>query len=423
MAKILFTVLPAAGHMNPTVPIAQALQARGHAVRYITGLSKIAMLERAGLIALPILRGHADTPEQISHPVGAQVDTYNPLKIFTEIRYFLNLIRVGLQEMEQIIADWRPDLVSTDFSTPIGVALANRNNLRWVTTTTVPSCIRTHTGTPIFLGGLSRPQHLGHAVRDWGGRQLHELLRFSLTVLLGRYWQELGIHLNLPNGGDGLYSPHAILALAPKELEYPRDWPAQLHWIGHLDWSDAPPLDPSLLGFLAAGPPRTFVTFGSEQFVAKAPLLRQIAHTLNALNVRTLLTGGGAVDLSDLQLPNVRVVNYASYASILPHVDFVVHHGGAGITYSTLGAGKPALIIPDGKDQPDNAQKVVEMGAGLRLSQRRASATQVQAAIQRLLHHPAFAVQAQQFAHTSAHYRPVESAVNVIEKVLSPHRA
>ena len=419
MANILFTVIPAAGHMNPTVPIAQALQARGHTVRYITGLSKIPMLERAGLTAIPILRGRADTPEQISHPVGAQEDTYNPVKIFAEIRYFLNLIRVGLQEMEQIIGGWRPDLVVTDFSTPIGAALAQRNHLRWVTTTTVPSCIRTRIGTPVFLGGLSRPRHFGQRARDWGGRQLHELLRVGLTILLRKRWRELGLQLNLPNGGDGLYSPYAILALAPAELEYPRDWPAQLHWIGPIDWSNAPALAPGLDDFLTTGAPRAFVTFGSEQFPAKEPLLRRIADTLDRLGVRTWITGGGAVDLTDLQLPNVRVIKYAPYATMLSQVDFAVHHGGSGITYSTLMGGKPALIIPDGKDQPDNAQKVVELGAGLRLRQKSVSAERIQTAIEHLLHEPAFATQAQQFAKRIAHYRPVAHAVDVIERVIS----
>ncbi|MFN8486919.1 MAG: glycosyltransferase [Caldilineaceae bacterium] len=419
MANILFTVIPAAGHMNPTVPIAQALQARGHTVRYITGLSKIPMLARAGLTAVPILRGQADTPEQISHPVGAQEDTYNPVKIFTEIGYFLNLMRAGVQEMEQIIREWRPDLVVTDFSTPIGAALAQRNHLRWVTTTTVPSCIRTHTGTPVFLGGLSRPRHFGHTLRDFGGRQLHELLRVSLTVSLRKRWRELGLQLNLPGGGDGLYSPHAILALAPQELEYPRDWPAQLHWIGPIDWSDAPALDAGLRDFLTTGAPRAFVTFGSEQFAAKELLLRRIANTLDQRGVRTLITGGGAVDLTNLQLPNVRVIKYAPYAGILPLVDLVVHHGGSGITYSTLAAGKPALIIPDGKDQPDNAQKVVEIGAGLRLRQKGASAKQIQTALDCLLHEPTFATQAQQFAKRVEHYRPVAQAVAVIERVLA----
>jgi UDP:flavonoid glycosyltransferase YjiC (YdhE family) len=51
MARILFTVTPAAGHLHPTVPIALALQARGHDARYCTGLSKVAMLEGKGLPA------------------------------------------------------------------------------------------------------------------------------------------------------------------------------------------------------------------------------------------------------------------------------------------------------------------------------------------------------------------------------------
>jgi hypothetical protein len=80
MARILFTVTPAAGHLHPTIPIALALQARGHDVRYCTGLSKVALLERQGLPATAILRGRADTPEQITHPVGADRDTYNPLQ-------------------------------------------------------------------------------------------------------------------------------------------------------------------------------------------------------------------------------------------------------------------------------------------------------------------------------------------------------
>ena len=90
MARILFTVTPAAGHLHPTIPIALALQARGHDVRYFTGLSKVAMLERQGLPATVILRGRADTPEQITHPVGADRDTYNPLQIHREIRDFVN---------------------------------------------------------------------------------------------------------------------------------------------------------------------------------------------------------------------------------------------------------------------------------------------------------------------------------------------
>ena len=421
MARILFTVTPAAGHLHPTIPIALALQARGHDVRYFTGLSKVAMLERQGLPATVILRGRADTPEQITHPVGADRDTYNPLQIHREIRHFLDLMEDGVVEMETLIAGWRPDLVVADFSTPIGVALANRNGLRWVTTCTVPSCIRTQTGTPIFLGGLSRLRHAGHRLRDWGGRQLHELLRGGLMLAFRERWRRLGIRLNLPASGDGLYSPSAILGLAPYELEYPRaDWPPQLHWVGPVEWSTAPALDAAGLRFLDGAAPTLFVTFGSEWFPAKERMLRMICQTLSGMGVRTVVTGGGAVDLADLDLPNVHRLPYAPYPAVLARVDAVIHHGGCGITYSALQAGRPALIIPDGKDQPDNAQKVVEVGAGLRLGQRAVTPERLRAALMRLLHESHFRHAARRMAQTMAAYDPIPHSVAIIERVLTP---
>ncbi|MFN8444959.1 MAG: glycosyltransferase [Caldilineaceae bacterium] len=419
MSKILFTVVPAAGHMNPTIPIAQALQARGHQVRYLTGLSKVALLERAGLSATALLPGRFDTVEMISHPVGAHEDSYNPLRIFTWIHYFLKLIELGVVEMERILADWRPDLVVTDFSTPVGLALARRNHLPFVTTCTVPSCIRTQNGTPVFLGGLSQPRTPLHHLRDWGGRQLHELLRGSLTFLLRPYWRRLQIKLNLPDGGDGLYSPDAILGLAPKELEYSRsDWPAQLHWVGPIEWSEAGALSPESLAFLQSGQPTVFVTFGSEWFERKEALLRLICQTLTSNGICTVVTGGGAVDLSALQLPNLHVLPYAPYPEILPRVTAVIHHGGAGITYSTLRAGKPALVIPDGKDQPDNAQKVVEAGVGLRLNQPQVTPARVQNATSQLLTEIAYHNRAAHIAEQLERYTPVPTSVDVIEALL-----
>lgn len=420
MARILFTVTPAAGHLNPTIPIALALQESGHEVLYVTGLSKIPLLERSGLAAVPILRGRVDTAEQISRPVGADRDTYNPAKILREVRYFLHLSEDGLIELEQIAATWPPDLVVTDFSTPIGVAFSNRSGLRWVTSCTVPSCIRTQHGTPIFLGGLSRPRSFAQRWRDWCGRQLHEALRWGLTVALRPYWRRLRIQLNLPDGGDGLYSPYAILGLAPYELEYPRsDWPRQLHWVGPVDWSEAEDLDEETRMFLQGDGSRLFVTFGSEWFPAKERLLRMAAQVLDAMGVRTVITGGGAVDLSDLHLANVHVIRYAPYTSVLPLVDAVIHHGGCGITYAALQTGKPALMIPDGKDQPDNAQKVVEACAGLRLRQRRATPETLRAAVSELLARQELARGARQMASILSRYDPIPHAVAVIEGVLA----
>ena len=202
-------------------------------------------------------------------------------------------------------------------------------------------------------------------------------------------------------------------------MEFPRaDWPRQLHWVGPIEWSEAEELSDESKVFLQSDAPKVFVTFGSEWFAPKERLLRTICHTLDGMGIRTVVTGGGAVDLSDLRLPNVHLIRYAPYQSVLPRVDAVIHHGGCGITYATLQAGKPALIIPDGKDQPDNAQKVVEVGAGLRMSQRATTPERLQRAVERLVGERHFTDAAQRMARSMAAYDPVRRGVEVIESVL-----
>ena len=208
--------------------------------------------------------------------------------------------------------------------------------------------------------------------------------------------------------------------MAPHELEYVRtDWPPQLHWVGPVEWSKAPGLDAASLRFLDGAAPTLFVTFGSEWFPEKERLLRMICQTLSGLGVRTVVTGGGAVALDDLDLPNVHRLSYAPYPDVLARVDAVIHHGGSGITYATLHAGRPALIIPDGKDQPDNAQKVAAIGAGLRLNRRAAAPARLRTAVMRLLHEHHFHAAAQQMAQKLAVYDPIPASVAVIERVLA----
>ena len=50
---------------------------------------------------------------------------------------------------------------------------------------------------------------------------------------------------------------------------------------------------------------------------------------------------------------NLQVYHYLDYDEILPKVDYVIHHGGAGILYSCIKHNKPAVIIPHDYDQFD----------------------------------------------------------------------
>ena len=67
----------------------------------------------------------------------------------------------------------------------------------------------------------------------------------------------------------------------------------------------------------------------------------------------------------------------------------MVTHAGHGSAIRPVLAGVPLLCLPMGRDQPDNAARIVARGAGLRLDPA-ASPDAIGAAVMRLVEEPGF---------------------------------
>ena len=70
---------------------------------------------------------------------------------------------------------------------------------------------------------------------------------------------------------------------------------------------------------------------------------------------------------------------------ILPLVDLVITHGGNNTTTEALHFGKPMIVLPLFWDQYDNAQRVHELGYGVRLSTYTFADEELTGAVERLL--------------------------------------
>ena len=98
---------------------------------------------------------------------------------------------------------------------------------------------------------------------------------------------------------------------------------------------------------------------------------------------------------------NVAVVPSAPHGPILREASLTITHGGHGTVMKSLAAGVPMVCIPMGRDQNDNAARLVHHGAGVRLSTR-SSADRIAKATQDVLTRPDFAAAAQRLAATMA---------------------
>jgi MGT family glycosyltransferase len=135
--------------------------------------------------------------------------------------------------------------------------------------------------------------------------------------------------------------------------------------------------------------PLVLVSF-STMYQGQEPVLRRVIAALGGLDVRALVTLGPVLSPADFPAPaNVVVTAHAPHSQVFPHASAVITHCGHASTLRPLMAGVPLICLPLGRDQPDNAARVTERGAGLRVSPEAASEA-IAGAVRTVLSEPGY---------------------------------
>jgi MGT family glycosyltransferase len=218
-----------------------------------------------------------------------------------------------------------------------------------------------------------------------------------LNALVERVWNRRLAELNRTRARFGLKPldrvlaqyerVDRVLALTAAAFDFPAALPSNVRYVGPQfddpQWSEpwtAPDDD---------GRPFVLIAM-STTYMDHVEQLQRAVTAVGSLRVRALVTTGPAVDPEQLEPPpNVTVVRSAPHRQVLAHTDVVVTHGGHGTVVKALAAGVPLVCIPTGRDQPDNAARIVQRGAGLRLP-KRARPEKIASAIQRVLDDPTY---------------------------------
>ena len=160
----------------------------------------------------------------------------------------------------------------------------------------------------------------------------------------------------------------------------------------------------------------------SSTFMDHADVLQRAATALGELPVRGLVTTGPAIPAGSIEAPaNVTVVERAPHSEVLRHASAVVTHAGHGTVIKALAAGVPVVAMPLGRDQLDNAARVVHHGAGLKLKPK-ASGDAIASAVKRVLEEPSFAANAERLAAAIASETAEDRAADELEALADRSR-
>ena len=421
MSKFLIGVWPFQSHFFPLIAIAHKLRERGHEIAFYSGKQAREVVEGEGFHYFPFKQVDDDHLEEMLFTRNTFASWKKPLQFKALLRnWLLGTLPSQIEDLTDIIATWQPDAVVSETSLwgPI-LVLHETHTIPVAVFSTVVGCLLPGPESPLG-GGISLS-------RRWHGRLFGRLFRIAGN-LLAAYFRRLANEQRQRYGLPPLSIPvteftgQMPLYLVPSTPEFDyerRDLPASVHYIGPCLWNKShhePP--PEWLVQLPHDQPWVHVTEGTMH--TQEPLvLRAAVQGLANLPMQVVMTTGSHRDPAEMGLgniaPNVRVERWVAHSDLLPHTDVVVTTGGAGTVMTVLQAGVPLIIVPTEWDKPQNAQRVVDAGAGLRLAPRHCTPKRLREAVEHVLKEPSYRRNAQRLQAAFALYDGPTRAAMLLE--------
>jgi MGT family glycosyltransferase len=381
--RALLTSLPAYGHLHSVSALAKAMQAAGHVVCLATSSKLCSTVEQNGIPCVPagLTWGGdlADTRPALSSTPPAMRSLRTRQRI-----YPVELPSHMLKDLSRVIEEFAPDVVVSERDEHAGPIAAETHGLPYALTSAgfhplVPdakarralSRTRKKHGLDPDLEGVAAFRHL--------------YLDFIPSWFAGE-------RFTLPSRQEVAFVESGICRRPHPELD---------------------------LGNLVTGRPTIYVTMGT---IANrhVEVLRTVIEALRP-DLNLIVSIGENRDPGELGEPGTGVVmaRWVTHEQVMQHCCGVVCHAGTNTTLAALSAGRPVVLIPVLSDQPDIAQRCVDLGVGTRLDWRRLDASAVIKAVTSILEDPSYGQRAAGLAEANERAPGIRAAVRAVEEIVS----
>ena len=390
--RVLINTVGTRGHFFPLVPLARALQRGGHDVIVATAPELADDVRDAGFAYVAV-----GPPEaQIEAELTSVFNEVQRLPVAERRPYVFScrFAEIGaprvLPDLLAVCQDWQPQLVIHD-TAALAAPLA-----------------ATLTG--------ARPVHHGF------GPLVPAAVVSAAATRIAALWRRAGVDAR-PDAGlfADTYVDICPPALQWSDVQAPDCRCMALRPEGY----DGAARDDEPVDFGGGELPIVFVSLGTLSLFSRPETFRMLLDALADRPVRVVLSLGAAFDPASLgTLPrNAEAHRYVRQSFALDRCDVFVTHGGAGAVLAALRHGRPALVLPAGADQFDNAQALAACGAGSTIFPAEASADRVGEAISALLDDPRPRQAARMAADEIADMPFSVAVANALANLSSPDRS
>jgi MGT family glycosyltransferase len=381
--RFLFASWGNPGNLNPVLTAARRLRQQGHRVRILDERNHQEEIAKAGFDGISWRR-----PAPLSPPLASDEEP-----VWAEIRALLAQMTFGgaldytADTMDALRSESVDAIVTNDLLAGPAIA-AEAAGIPYALLAPHIS-VRPIDGVPTGVTGLvpnNSPEY--HAAEQAIRARFVELLSSYLPTL-NRARAAFGL-MPLNHIFDHYDRADRVLIGMSEVFDFTATrLPANLRYVGPL--LDVPQWCKSWNAPWSGkrARPRVLVSL-STSFQNQAALLRRIIVALGTMDLDAAVTVGPAMEKENFEAPaNVSIIHSAPHDVVMKEVSLVITHGGHGTVTRSLVNGVPLLVIPMGRDQGDNAARVVAHGTGISLTDG-ATEQEIVSAVRRLITEPHF---------------------------------
>lgn len=432
--RVLQTAQPIPGHLNPALALAQALEMRGHEAAIYTGERGRSAVEGGGWKFYPFQPSMDAILSDILLPSSgaSRQSTLVTEKIGIGSRkamnetlraWLLETVPQQIEDLEAAIVDFKPDVLVSDVSM-MGPLLILKDKLEIPTAvySVLAGCSIPGRNDPPWGKGLPPARSFwtkfSYRVMTAAGQWMLADLRRSANDLRRRY--------GLPPMAGRISDEYARVPLftvaSTPSFDYSRsDLPSNVHYVGACIWDGGRSQEiPSWLEELKPEPPVVHVTEGTV-FTREPVLLRAGIEGLAGLDMQVNMSTGKHRRPEDLdfgELPsNIRIDQFVPHGYLFKKTSAVVTNGGAGTVLTALVAGSPLVIVPNAWELPENAQRVAEAGAGIRIEPEELSAEKLRHAVETILGDSSYRENARRIGNELTELGGAHRAAELVEEL------